>query len=278
MSQVFVIAEIGINHNGSLEIAKQLIRMAKECGCDAVKFQKRDVSVCIPFWKRNDTRETPWGKLTYFEYKKKLEFSREEYDAIDNYCKSLHIDWFASPWDINSLKFLRKYDLKYNKIASAMLTNIPLLNAVAKEGKFTFVSTGMSTMKNIERAVNIFRKYECPFALMHCVGTYPAKNDDLNLRMIPMLKKRFKCPVGYSDHSRGVLAASLAVALGACAIEKHITLDRTMFGTDQANSLEKRGLEILVRDVHSVSSMLGDGKKRLLDEEKLKLKDLKYWN
>ena len=278
MSRVFVIAEIGINHNGSLEIAKQLIRMAKECGCDAVKFQKRDVSVCIPFWKRNDTRETPWGKLTYFEYKKKLEFGREEYDAIDNYCKSLHIDWFASPWDINSLKFLRKYDLKYNKIASAMLTNIPLLNAVAKEGKFTFVSTGMSTMKNIERAVNIFRKYECPFALMHCVGTYPAKNDDLNLRMIPMLKKRFKCPVGYSDHSRGVLAASLAVALGACAIEKHITLDRTMFGTDQANSLEKRGLEILVRDIHSVSLMLGDGKKRLLDEEKLKLKDLKYWD
>ena len=278
MSRVFVIAEIGINHNGSLEIAKQLIRMAKECGCDAVKFQKRDVSVCIPFWKRNDTRETPWGKLTYFEYKKKLEFGREEYDAIDNYCKSLHIDWFASPWDINSLKFLRKYDLKYNKIASAMLTNIPLLNAVAEEGKFTFVSTGMSTMKYIERAVNIFRKHECPFALMHCVGTYPAKNDDLNLRMIPMLKKRFKCPVGYSDHSRGVLAASLAVALGACAIEKHITLDRTMFGTDQANSLEKRGLEILVRDVHSVPSMLGDGKKRLLDEEKLKLKDLKYWN
>ena len=278
MSRVFVIAEIGINHNGSLEIAKQLIRMAKECGCDAVKFQKRDVSVCIPFWKRNDTRETPWGKLTYFEYKKKLEFGREEYDAIDNYCKSLHIDWFASPWDINSLKFLRKYDLKYNKIASAMLTNIPLLNAVAKEGKFTFVSTGMSTMKYIERAVNIFRKHECPFVLMHCVGTYPAKNDDLNLRMIPMLKKRFKCPVGYSDHSRGVLAASLAVALGACVIEKHITLDRTMFGTDQANSLEKRGLEILVRDVHSVPSMLGDGRKRLLDEEILKLKDLKYWD
>ena len=278
MNRVFIIAEIGINHNGSLEIAKQLIQMAKDCGCDAVKFQKRDISICIPSWKRNDIKETPWGKLTYLDYKKKLEFGLKEYDAIDNYCKSLGIDWFASAWDISSLKFLKKYNLKYNKVASAMLTNIPFITEVAKEGRFTFISTGMSTMKDIEKAVDIFREYNCPFALMHCVGSYPAENSDLNLRMIVTLKKHFNCLVGYSDHSRGVLAPALAVALGACAIEKHITLDRTMFGTDQANSLEKHGLEIMVRDIHSVRDMLGDGIKRILKEEKLKLKDLKYWN
>ncbi|MGQ4895205.1 MAG: N-acetylneuraminate synthase family protein [Candidatus Njordarchaeia archaeon] len=278
MNHVFIIAEIGINHNGSVDIAKQLISMAKECGCDAVKFQKRDVSVCIPAWKRNEIKETPWGRITYFEYKKKLEFGQEEFDIIDDYCKSLGIDWFASAWDINSLNFLKKYDLKYNKVASAMLTNIPLVTEIAKEGKFTFISTGMSSLDDIEKAVSIFRRFDCPFALMHCVGSYPAKDNDLNLKMISVLKQRFRCPVGYSDHSRGVLAPALAVVLGACAIEKHITLDRTMFGTDQANSLEKRGLEIMVRDVRLVHSMLGDGIKRMLKEEELKLKDLRYWD
>lgn len=272
-----IIAEIGINHSGSLEIAKRLIDMATICKVDLVKFQKRYLPSCIPERKRREIRETPWGRINYYHYKQKLEFDRKEYDEIDNYCKTLGINWFASAWDFRSLDFLRKYNLNYNKVASPMLTNIPLINAIAKEKKKTFISTGMSTMQNVEDAVSVFQNYDCPFVLMHCVGTYPAKNDTLNLRMIETLKNKFECEIGFSDHSSGVLASSLAISLGATVIEKHISLDRSSFGTDQSNSVEKHGLELIVRNCHLVSKMLGDGNKKFLEEERIKLKDLKYW-
>lgn len=269
-------AEIGINHNGSLEIAKRLIDVAVACGCDAVKFQKRNPDICVPPEKRNVMRETPWGLITYLEYRHKVEFGEREYDIIDDYCKQQRIDWFASSWDIESQLFLRWYSLKHNKVASAMLTNLPLLEVIAEEEKHTFISTGMSDFTQIDKAVEIFRKHGCPFTLMHCVSTYPCRDEDCNLLVIKLLKERYNCPVGYSGHEVGVLPTSLAVALGAVAIERHITLDRTMFGTDQVASLEKRGLELVVRDTRNVAKILGDGIKRITEGELNLAKNLRY--
>ncbi len=264
---VLFIAEIGINHNGDVNIAKQLIKIAKEIGCDAVKFQKRTVEKVYSKEILDSPRDSPWGNKTR-DQKVGLEFGEKEYDEINKYCSSLDIDWFASSWDVDSQLFLQKYNLKYNKIASAMVTNNELLNVVAKEGKHTFISTGMSTMNEIQNAVNIFRKQKCPFELMHTNSTYPMKLEEANLRCIDTLKKEFNCNVGYSGHEvSSYLVCVLAVTFGISSIERHITLERTMYGSDQAASLEKTGFERMIRDVKLVEDILGDGEKRVWDSE-----------
>lgn len=273
---VFIIAEIGINHNGSIKIAKEMIDMAVETGCDAVKFQKRDINIVYTKEVLDSPRESPWGN-TQRAQKEGLEFSKKEYDEINQYCKAKNIEWFASAWDENSQKFLQQYNFKNNKIASAMLTHEPLLKMVAAEGKHTFISTGMSDHGHIDRAVEIFKKAKCAFTLMHCVSTYPCADTECNINLIPVLKSRYKCPVGYSGHETGPLPSVLAVAMGAVALERHITLDRAMYGSDQAASLGKRGLELMVRDARKVQEILGTGKKVILDAEKAVEKKLRYF-
>ena len=264
---VFITAEIGINHNGDVEIAKKLIEIAKSAGCDAVKFQKRTVEKVYSNDILDTPRESPWGNTTR-DQKLGLEFGKKEYDEINQCCLLYGIDWFASSWDIDSQSFLHQYDLKYNKIASAMLTNAELLKTVAEEKKHTFISTGMSTMEEIGDAVNIFREYNCPFELMHTNSSYPMKIEEANLLCIPMLKKKFNCDIGYSGHEVSAYQVSLiAVSLGATSLERHITLDRTMYGSDQAASLEPSGLKRMIRDVKNVEEILGDGKKRIWDSE-----------
>ena len=273
----FVIAEIGINHIGDINIARQLIDLAKNAGCDAVKFQKRTPDICVPEKQKNRILETPWGTITYLEYRHKVEFGKAEYDIIDEYSREREIEWFASAWDIESQEFLRQYNLKHNKIASPMLTNIPLLEFVAEEGKYTFISTGMSTYDDIDKAVDIFRKHNCPFMLMHCVSKYPIPDEECNLLVMNKLKERYNCPVGYSGHEVGVLPPVLATVLGAEAIERHITLDRAMWGGDQAASLEKRGLELVARDTKAAADILGDGIKKVTPEEKTVAEKLRYF-
>ena len=274
---IFVVAEIGINHNGSVEFAKKLIDMAVDCGCDAVKFQKRTLEKVIPEEMWHHKKETPWGFIDYIDYKRKLEFGKEEFDEIDKYCKEVGIDWFASAWDIKSQEFLDKYDLKYNKIASPMLTFDELIEHVAKQGKKTFISTGMSTWEEVDKVVNIFKQQECPFVLMHCVGIYPCPDDKLNLNVVAKIKERYGGEVGYSGHSPGIMDAPLAVSLGARYIEKHITLDRSMFGSDQSASLERKGLRYVVQNTNEVLGMLGSGRKVIYDEEMKVRNKLKYW-
>jgi len=277
LKKIFLIGEIGINHNGSIKKAKELISIAKEVGFDAVKFQKRTPEITTPKEKANTLRDTPWGKITYLEYKKKLEFNKKEFDEIDRFCKKINILWFASPWDLESNSFLHTYKLKYNKIASPMLTNLELLKAVAKQKRFTLISTGMSKMEDVERAVKIFRKHNCKFSLMHCVSAYPCRDEDLNLSLIQIYKNKFKVDVGYSGHEKSVSPGLMAACLGATSIERHITLDRTMWGTDQAASLEKDGMRNLVNMIRKFEISIGDGKKKILSSEKSKLKENKYW-
>lgn len=273
---LFVIAEIGINHNGDINIAKQLIDMAKDSGCDAVKFQKRTIDIVYTPEFLASPRQSPWG-TTQRQQKEGLEFGKNEYDEIDKYCKQKGIEWFASAWDLEAQEFLRQYDLKYNKVASAMLIHRPLLEAIASERKHTFISTGMSTFDEIDQALEIFQKADCPYTLLHCVSTYPCPDQDCNLFMINVLRQRYKCSVGYSGHEVGVLPSVLAVALGATAIERHITLDRAMYGSDQAASLESRGLALLVRDARLVHTVIGDGQKRILPAEEKTAKSLRYF-
>ncbi len=273
---IFIIAEIGINHNGDLGIAKDLIDMAKECGCDAVKFQKRTIDIVYDEEMLDSHRESPWG-TTQREQKKGLEFGLDDYQEIDKYCKGKGIEWFASAWDIESLKFLRQYTCKYNKVASAMLTHIPLLETIAGEGKHTFISTGMSEYEHIDEAVSIFQEIDCPFTLMHSVSCYPSLDEECNISLIPVLKEKYQCQVGYSGHEKGVLPSVLAVSMGAQVIERHITLDRTMYGSDQSASLEKRGLELMVRDCRSVGSIMGSGTKVISEKEKSIAKKLRYF-
>lgn len=275
--RIYIIAECGLNHNGDIELAKKMIDMAIESGCDAVKFQKRNPDVSVPDRFKDHMRETPWGYITYYEYKKHIELGREEYDEIDRYCEEKKIDWFASAWDVDSLKFLEKYDMKYNKIPSALATHLSFVQEVAKQGKKTFISTGMCTLDDIDAVVEIFNGDKCPFVLNHCISTYPASYEDLNLRVIKTLKERYSCEVGYSAHEVDILPSILAVILGATYIERHITLDRAMYGTDQSASLEKRGLELLVRDTHFIDILLGDGVKRVTLGEVVKAKKQRYW-
>ena len=263
----FITAEIGINHNGSIEIAKKLIDVASSAGCDAVKFQKRNVEK-VYLKKVLDTyRESMWGTTTR-EQKFVLEFSENQYGKIDQYCKKKKILWHVSCWDVGSQIQMRKFKTKYNKVASAMLTHKKLLETIAEEGKHTFISTGMSTMKDISKAVKIFKTHNCPFELMHSHSAYPMPPHEANLKMIQTLRKKFKCKVGYSGHEISSYSICLAAALlGATSIERHITLDRSMYGSDQAASLEPPGLIRLVRDIRELDFILGDGKKIIWDSE-----------
>tara|TARA_Y100000817_G_scaffold90478_1_gene70321 strand:+ start:77 stop:937 length:861 start_codon:yes stop_codon:yes gene_type:complete len=260
-NMVFITAEIGINHNGSLKIAKQLIDVAKDAGCDAVKFQKRTVENVYPKDVLDSFRESPWGETTR-EQKEGLEFSLKEYETISKYCQKKKIEWFVSCWDIDSQNSMKKFKIKYNKVASAMLTHLKLLEVIAKERKHTFISTGMSTMRDIETAVKIFKKNKCKFELMHTHSSYPMPLEEANLLVIKTLQKKFQCDVGYSGHEVGAYDVCIpAVVLGATSIERHITLDRTMYGSDQAASLEPEGLRRMVSDVRQVEKILGNGKK-----------------
>lgn len=264
---VTIIAEIGINHNGSLGIAKKLIDVAVSAGCDAVKFQKRDIEKVYPKETLDQPRESPWG-TTQRQQKLGLEFSLKEYSIIDKYCKKKKIPWFVSCWDVGSQIQMRKFKTKYNKVASAMLVHEKILKTIAEEKKHTFISTGMSTLREIENAVKIFRKFKCPFELMHSHSAYPMKPEEANLKLIPILKNKFKCKIGYSGHESGsYLICVTASLLGATSIERHITLDRTMYGSDQSASLEPEGLFRLVRDLRTIEKIQGDGKKRIWDSE-----------
>jgi len=267
MENVFVIAEVGINHNGDMKIARELIDGAVYAGCNAVKFQKRTINLVYSKEYLDSLRESPWG-TTQREQKEGLEFGKKEYDEIDRYCRDKGIEWFASSWDIEAQKFLKPYNLKYNKIASAMLTNMELLKEVASEKKYTFISTGMSTLEEIDAAAELFKKYNCPFEIMHCNSTYPMKNEDANLKMINTLRERYKCKVGYSGHEVGRIVSTSAVALGATSIERHITLDRAMYGSDQAASIEIAELQRLVTDIRTIENALGTGEKIFSEAEK----------
>jgi N-acetylneuraminate synthase len=264
---VFIVAEIGINHNGDMNIAKKLIDLASEAGCNAVKFQKRNVEKTYSKKMLDSPRESPWG-TTQREQKLGLEFSEEQYTEIDDYCKKKKIEWYVSCWDTYSQKQMRKFNTKYNKIASAMLVHEKLLNLVAEEKKHTFISTGMSTMDEIANAVKIFRNHKCPFELMHSNSSYPMETEEANLKVMNQLKKKFKCDIGYSGHEKSAyLIPVVATVLGATSIERHITVDRTMYGSDQAASLEPLALKRMVRDVRAIESILGDGKKCIWDSE-----------
>ena len=259
MNRPFLIAEIGINHNGDINIAKKLIDEAVIAGFDAVKFQKRDIDLVYSKEILDTRRESPWGKTTR-EQKIGLEFNLNSYQQIDNYCKLKKIDWFASAWDLNSLKFLNNFNLKYNKIASAMIVDKVFLNEVAKQKKYTFISTGMSTIQDIELAVDIFKKNNCPFELMHSVSTYPMAVEDANLLTINSLKKYFNCKVGYSGHEDGVAVSLAAISLGISSLERHITLSRSMYGSDQAVSLEPRGMRELISSLTIIIKAFGQEK------------------
>ena len=272
---VFIIAEIGINHNGDVEIAKKLIDVAISAGCDVVKFQKRSVDKIYSKDILDTPRESPWGNTTR-DQKLGLEFSFKEYSIIDKYCKRKKIDWFVSCWDIESQIQMRKFKTKFNKVASAMLIHDKLLNEIAKEKKHTFISTGMTTIKQISNAVKIFRKHKCSFELMHSHSAYPMKHNEANLLLIKTLKKKFNCNVGYSGHEVGSYNVCLpAVILGATSIERHLTLDRTMYGSDQAASLEPEGIFRLVRDIRGIDKIMGDGKKRIWESEKPAMQKLR---
>ena len=277
LKKPFLIAEIGINHNGSLSLAKKLIQLAADSGFDAVKFQKREPNISTPEDQKNKLRQTPWGEMSYLEYKKKIEFGDKEFREINKFCKKKKITWFASAWDVPSQNFLKKYKLKYNKVASAMLTNIELIEKIADEKKLTSISTGMSTLKDISKAIKIFKNRKCRFVLMHCVSTYPCPIENLNLNLILTLKKKYKCEVGYSGHESSVSPSIIAYMLGARYIERHITLDRSMWGTDQAASLSENGMKNLSNILNKSSLVLGDGVKRLSKQEKELLKKFKYW-
>jgi len=262
---VYIIAEIGINHNGDIEIAKQLMDVAVETGCDAVKFQKRTPEICVPEEQKSIPRDTPWGTMSYFDYKKRIEFEQSEFEQIDAYAKKIGIDWFASPWDVPSVDFLESFNVPCQKIASACLTDSELLSAVNKTKTTTILSTGMSSIEEIDKAVSLLNNV--PLAIAQATSTYPAEASELNLRAIQTFAEKYKMPVGYSGHERGLQVTIAAVALGATFVERHITLDRSMWGTDHSASLEPEGLKKLVRDIRIVELALGDGKKKVYDSE-----------
>jgi len=265
----YVIAEIGINHNGDLQIAKKLIDAANACLWDCVKFQKREPDIAVPEAQKNVMRDTPWGQMPYLEYKKKIEFGKAEYDYIDAYCKEKPIAWTASPWDIPSLEFLLEYDVPFLKIASASNANNEMLKLACKSGKPLLVSTGMSTLTEMDGLVNFLEKHSAgKYILMHTNSAYPAPAADLNLRMITTMKERYHCLVGYSGHEMDLEPTVVAVSLGAKVIERHVTLDHNMWGTDQAASLSVAAMAMLQGRMKEVLVMLGDGKKKLTDKEK----------
>jgi len=260
-----VVAEIGINHNGDINLAKRLISVAVAAGCDAVKFQKRTPELCVPAAQRAIMRETPWGYISYMDYREKVEFGLPEYKNIDAYCRETGILWFASCWDSPSLDFIQQFDVPCYKVASATLTNDSLLKHTRKTGKPMLLSTGMSEISDIDQAVSIIGSED--LVLLHTVSTYPAEYEELNLRAILTLKERYKVPVGYSGHETGIASSVAAVALGACVIERHITIDRAMWGSDQAASMEPNGITRLVRDIRLVERSMGTGEKKVIERE-----------
>jgi len=263
---VYVTGEIGINHNGELENAFALIDAAAEAGCDAVKFQKRTPEVCTPRDQWDVERDTPWGRMTYIDYRHRVEFGEDEYRAIGEHCAKRGIDWFASPWDVESVAFLEKFDVPAHKVASASLTDDELLRAIRATGRTAVLSTGMSTPKQIRHAVEVLGSEN--IVLCHATSTYPAKAEELNLRVIETLRAEYpNVPIGYSGHETGLQTTLAAVALGACFVERHITLDRAMWGSDQAASVEPQGLTRLVRDIRAVEESLGDGVKKVYESE-----------
>ena len=274
--KIFTIAEIGINHNGDINLAKKLIKQAKDAGFDSVKFQKRTVEEVYSKEELNSLRESPWGK-TFREQKLGLEFEKKEFDEIDNFCNELKIEWSCSAWDIKSYKFLKNYNLKFNKIASPMLTNYELARAIAKDKIKTFISTGMSSLEEIDKTVEIFKMENCEFELMHCISKYPFENKHANLNTINTLKNRYKCSVGYSGHEKtGQIISWAAISIGATSLERHITIDRSMYGSDQAASLEEEGCKKLIKGIRAIEESLGDGEKKILEIEEGSVKKLKY--
>ena len=263
---ITIVAEIGINHNGDMSICKKLIDVAKDSGANCVKFQKRDINQVYTQEFLDSPRESQWG-VTQREQKSGLEFSAEEYQEIEDYCKSKSIDWFASAWDVNSQKFLRQFNSKYNKVASAMIVHTELLKEIASEGKHTFISTGMTVYDDIQTAVDIFREAKCSFELMHTISTYPMKVEDANLNMIKTLREKFNCNVGYSGHEVGLAVSYAAAALGITSLERHITIDRTMYGSDQSASVEPAGFKQLVGAVRKIELAMGDGIKKTIEAE-----------
>ena len=274
--KIYFIAEIGINHNGDIEIAKKLIDMASRCGCDAVKFQKRDIETVYSKEILDSPRESPWGK-TQRDQKYGLEFNLDDYDLIDQYCKEKNLDWFVSSWDKKSQILMRKYNFKFNKVASAMATNLDFLETVAEEKRPTFLSTGMANISDIEKAIDVFKRYQCEIMLFHTVSTYPALEEDLNLSCIDTLRNTFKLPVGYSGHEPSVSPSVIAATMGAPVIERHITLDRAMYGSDQSASLQEEGLRNLMTILRKLPNILGNGKKEILEKEIPIAKKLRYW-
>ncbi|HTR70216.1 MAG TPA: N-acetylneuraminate synthase family protein [Mycobacteriales bacterium] len=262
---VYVIAEIGINHNGSIDTALELMRVARDAGCDAVKFQKRTPQICVPPEQQGMMRETPWGSMTYLEYKEYTELGEADFQEIDNLAQKLDLQWFASPWDVPSLEFLERFAPVCHKIASASVTDEELVSAVAATGRPVIMSTGMSTVEEIDRAVALLG--DAPLALAHATSTYPCPPSELNLAMISTLRARYGVPIGYSGHETGLQTTVAAVALGATFVERHITLDRASWGSDHAASVEPGGLTRLVRDIRTVESAVGDGVKRVYDSE-----------
>ena len=265
---MFISAEIGINHNGDMSICKKLIDVAVDAGCDAVKFQKRDIDQVYTQEFLDSPRESPWGK-TQRDQKKGLEFGKEQYEVIDEYCKKKNIEWFASAWDLNSQEFLRQFNCSYNKVASAMIVYEDLLKKIAEEKKHTFISTGMSNLDDIKKAVEIFKSANCSFELMHTVSTYPMNDEDANLQVINTLRKKFNCNVGYSGHEAGLAISFAAAALGISSLERHITLSRAMYGSDQAASVEPNGLRQLVGGVRKIEKAMGNGEKKIIEAEKI---------
>jgi N-acetylneuraminate synthase len=263
---IFITAEIGINHNGDMSICKELIDIAKDAGCDAVKFQKRDIDKVYTQEMLNSSRESPWG-TTQRDQKSGLELNINDYQEIDRYCKETELEWFASAWDKNSQDFLRQFDCNYNKVASAMIVYEDLLKMIAEEKKHTFISTGMTNYNDIQKAVDIFKVAECSFELMHTISTYPMKDEDANLKMINTLRNKFGCDVGYSGHEVGLAVSYAAAAQGITSLERHITLNRAMYGSDQSASVEPNGLRQLVGAVRKIESAMGDGEKRIIAAE-----------
>ena len=261
----YIIGEIGINHNGSMDLAKSLISVAKKAGCDAVKFQKRTPEICVPLAQRSVMRETPWGYITYMQYREKVELNHAQYEEIDEFCKETEIQWFASCWDVPSVDFIEKFDVPCYKIASATLTDDGILKRVRATGKPILLSTGMSTLAEIDHAVEVLGKNN--LLLMHTVSTYPAYYEELNLRVMYTLRDRYHVPIGYSGHETGIASSVAAVAMGACSVERHITLDRSMWGSDHAASLETSGLTRLCRDIRLVETSMGTSEKKLVERE-----------
>jgi len=272
----YIVAEVGINHNGSVQSAKDLIKAAVEAGVDAVKFQKRTPEICVPDHQKDQMRDTPWGYISYLEYRYKVEFNRAEYEEIDAYCKAMGIDWLASAWDGPSLEFMEAFSPPAHKVPSALLTDHQLLRAIKKTGRPVILSTGMSTMAEIEEAVALLDTEN--LLICHTTSSYPCPPEELNLKMIKTLKEKFSCPIGYSGHEVGLVPSALAVAMGASLVERHVTLDRAMWGSDQAASVEPHGVRTLVKYIRVTEKAMGDGKKQVYESEQSSLKKLRRYS